>query len=237
VFDLRVVWAFEVWVRVYKFVSSHHGIENLQKGRLKISTISSLNDPFEFSGAKLATYDLRRRFERFRTDLDGKVGIISFARNWHNPVVWAHYAENHKGIAIGFNFEIPDGVTGDQRLFKVEYGSTRLAANLNAESEGLDATLQRLSLYKFKHWSYESEYRMFVPLEGAVSDGGLYFEPFKVNDLWPVEILLGPNYESRRLIELEKAFSGSGISVRSTRLAFKAFKVVLQEKKALHKGL
>jgi hypothetical protein len=233
------VWAFEVRVRVYKFLNSHYGIENLERGRLKISTISSLNDPFEFSGARLATYDMRRRFERFRTDLDGKIGIISFARNWHNPVIWAHYAENHKGMAIGFDFEILEAASGDRQLFQVEYGSRRLATNLTAESEddSLGETLHRLSLYKFSHWKYETEYRMFVPLQGAISEGNLYFEPFNKNGLRPVEILLGPNYETRNRIDLENALIGNKIPVRSTRLAFNTFRVVLQKKAELHKGL
>ncbi|AHF66110.1 DUF2971 domain-containing protein [Pseudomonas cichorii] len=35
------------------------------------------------------------------------LGILSFTEDYNNPLMWAHYADNHKGVVVEFDFSVP----------------------------------------------------------------------------------------------------------------------------------
>ena len=45
--------------------------------------------------------------------------MLCFSFKWSNPVLWAHYADKHKGICLGF--DVPD-----DNVQRVKYVDTRL---------------------------------------------------------------------------------------------------------------
>jgi len=48
--------------------------------------------------------EAHREFLRWTKErLIGKLGLLCFSRNWHNPVLWSHYADKHRGICPGFD--------------------------------------------------------------------------------------------------------------------------------------
>lgn len=72
-----------------------------------------------------------RKFIRERRAFLGKNGaVISFCAKWANPVIWSHYADEHRGMALGF--DIPESL-----LFKIGYEDKKIpfdAKDLNDDT-------------------------------------------------------------------------------------------------------
>ncbi|HEY8608184.1 MAG TPA: DUF2971 domain-containing protein [Noviherbaspirillum sp.] len=113
------------------------------------------------------------------------VGIFSLSQVPDQPLMWAHYADDHKGICLGF--EITDGsALGDvERCLRVEYGNgvpefseqPIAALTLSLDNSGAVSTASRLAFSdpslraavstKGPEWKYEQEWRYIEPIGGA----------------------------------------------------------------------
>lgn len=71
------------------------------KGRIKISRFDDLNDPFELLAAQLRSKDVRKAFGALRDHMCANRGVLCFSRGWHNPLLWSHYGDKHRGICLG----------------------------------------------------------------------------------------------------------------------------------------
>ena len=91
-------------MRVYHFIKLEHGLDSLRDKRLKISLINEANDPFEFLAINLAEPDCREKMQNVKNELAKQCGILCFSAHWNSPLLWAHYADNHKGICLGLIF-------------------------------------------------------------------------------------------------------------------------------------
>jgi len=60
-----------------------------------------------------------------KNELAQERGLLRFSRDWHNPVLWSHYASRHTGLCLGF--DVPDDCLGP-----VSYSRKRLV--VEAES-------------------------------------------------------------------------------------------------------
>lgn len=205
-------------MRLYHFMSQTYGLLAIKKRRLKIARISELNDPFEFMGWNLRNSGIRARLKSWKDQRNAELGILCFSDKWSNPLLWSHYADNHRGIAIGF--DVPDG----DLYVPVRYCRRRLQAPLDRELVGGD--VDELLLTKFNAWRYESEYRCFCPLSDSICEGGLYFEPFS-ESLKPVEIIVGDRSTTERS-DIDSALGPEYAYVRSfkSRPAFGTFSIV-----------
>ncbi len=114
--------------------------------------------------------------EKIRQGLQGtvdKAGIACFSTARDNILMWAHYADKHKGLCLEF-----DGSSNCKFFGKaqsVEYEDhTPIPLHENAERQ-----MTRVILTKSKHWLYEKEYRIVKPNEAGK------------NIDYPVELLTG----------------------------------------------
>jgi hypothetical protein len=138
-------------MRVYKFLTCKYGLKAVREQRLKISQLHSLNDPFELLPFDLSDPDLRKRIIATRNEIGKDRGLVCFSKYWHNPVLWAHYAESHKGLCLGF--ELPDGERPLARA--VEYVENPIrVAHLDLEFAN------KMLFTKYDHWRYEDEIRV-----------------------------------------------------------------------------
>jgi hypothetical protein len=192
-------------MQLYKFTDiSTRAIVNLVTGKFWASSLDKMNDPFE---------------DRFK-DKNSKLlvdncGVLCFSGNetkngniLQEPLMWAHYANNHKGIAIGFVPETPD-----LHFFKVEYLSkkqidekfNKLLSEFQNKKEKVISPFQEIFFkYKTNFWSYENEYRqirflannMYVDPIGKVNEVVFGFRTEKAEELavWSV-LKNGVNYK------------------------------------------
>ena len=139
----------------YHFISEMYALDAIKNQCLKLSFIDDLNDPFELFAADLRDAESRNEALRFKKHMTEKLGILCFSENWKNPLLWSHYADRHKRIALKFqikdNIALPVKYRKDRfpiDLKKLKYGDRRVTKD---EAEGLWLT-------KFKSWEYDDEY-------------------------------------------------------------------------------
>jgi hypothetical protein len=183
-------------MRVYHFLKKKFGLENIEKRRLKIAIIDELNDPFEFLPFEISNTLLRQKILKAKTEYSKKEGLLCFSKSWSSPVQWAHYADNHQGLCLGF--DIPD-----DHLNKIIYSSSRLSqevVSISNNSSINEDLIKKLLTIKYYHWQYENEFRKFVTLVDADKRGKYFFEYFR--------IILSSNRLSLVLVQkfLEKSF-------------------------------
>lgn len=194
-------------MRVYHFLNSEYALKDLREKRLKVSNIMLLNDPFEFLGVNLSDSTLRKSMKAEKQKLAKSMGIICFSRSWQNPVQWAHYADNHRGICLGF--DVPKSL-----LKAVKYVEERATSAEN---------ISELLTTKFSHWEYEEESRIFVEL--GEPENGLHYKNFS-EDLELKQVIIGSSSDSTRRKIVENYGSKNGIEIFKARAAFKSFKIV-----------
>jgi hypothetical protein len=172
-----------------------------------------LNDPFEFLGVELSDRAFRRGLQEAKSKLSQDNGLLCFTKGWHNPVLWGHYADKHRGMCLGF--DIPD-----EYLDQVSYVNSRFQW-----PAALDKSFVKQLLFtKFAHWSYEDEYRSYVSLDK--SEDGLYYADFS-NNLVLRQAIVGPESTISRF-QLSEALGDMAphVEVFKARAAFRSFRVV-----------
>ena len=222
--------------RVYYFCNEEFGLENLEKSRIKLSTVLEMNDPFELSCYKLSDKMHRRAAKKLKEDFANRFGFICFSGSFNSPVQWAHYADSHRGICLGF--DVPRS-----ELRPVNYIDSRMGFDLNAylnmDSNGKRDWLAELMRTKNSHWGYEDESRRMFFIEGSDSEvikgRTLYFRRFA--DIGVLkEVVVGCNSGISRE-RVKKALAGLSGLVESfkVRPAFNSFVMVRNQNKGLWK--
>lgn len=90
-------------------------------------------------------------------------GICCFSASYNDPLLWSHYADQHKGFHVGYSLDRnPKPV-----VHKIEYGGNRTipmalisAAILNETEESLSNLDLKVLLRKAPSWKYEKEWRL-----------------------------------------------------------------------------
>jgi hypothetical protein len=203
-------------VRVYKFLDSHFALKILSEKRLKISRFDDLNDPFELIPYNLANQKQRWALQAMRRQLGHNRGMLCFSATWRDPVLWAHYADRHKGICIGFDLS-------QEFCKKVNYVSKRLPFPRSVTMN--DGAIAEVILYtKFKNWAYEQEVRSYLTLEDQ--ENGLFFAEFG-DALKPFAVIAG----ARCITPQEKIIQALGplskqVELVKARAGFRRFEIV-----------
>ncbi len=84
-------------MKIYYFTNNYYGLDNLEKSRLKISRINSLNDPYEFYVSLVGENGFLGEgcLNGIKNHFHDLLGMICFNKNWGNPVHWSHYGDSH----------------------------------------------------------------------------------------------------------------------------------------------
>ena len=169
-------------------MKAEHAIAAIEHRELRVSRIRELNDPFELMPGLVthpsAPPDLVDRTLNFLVDaFNDDIGIICMAKAiaLTDPVIWSHYSDGHKGIALGFDQWVTD------ELFPMTYPKKRPTMNIEAISRMNDRQgweeMKNILSAKAPSWEYESECRFFVNLAGCRVSAGHYFTPIPDNYL------------------------------------------------------
>jgi len=190
----------------YHFLKFEHAIDDLNKQRIRVSAIDSLNDPFEL---KPKFVDKKRElYNRVRKGISKKWGLLCFSEDWRIPLLWGHYADKHQGIALGFEIH--------NNIRRVEYVSEREKLELTSDDkENEKLFLNKLGFKKQKGWEYEKEHRMWVELKNCQKDVHSENNYIKFNDNVKIkEIILGCRFDYRKKAdEIKELARKNGISI------------------------
>lgn len=209
-------------IRLYNLTSVRHALSNIQNQRIKVSRFADLNDPFELLAANFKEHKTRQVVRNWKDRSHSLMGLLCFAGDWSEPLMWSHYAEKHTGICLGFD-------VSRSTVQQVSYQDDRILAALNPTltPDNLSEELQQQLLRtKSGGWRYEEEYRRFVSLNDAFAEGQLHFWPIS-GDIQLAEVILGPLCEEPLESVRQKVKQHfPNASVFKSRLAFQSFKIV-----------
>lgn len=162
--------------------------------QLRFNPFSDCNDPFEFY--KLIHIYLRpdlkfSTIEKLSNEFDAQIkkySLLCFSQDdevnnkfgWKLPTMWAHYADQHKGVCLEFDFEEtilkefgePDKIEYTQVLPTVipfdECPSGDEDEWVKAIIEKYIGDLKSISFFKkLSDWSIENEYRIIKKRENS----------------------------------------------------------------------
>jgi len=201
---------------LYKYVSLEAGIKILESNSIGFSKPQDFNDPFETAArGKANDSNLKPVFSSLNNCLNPwsrGVAVLSLTRQPKNKLMLAHYADNHKGMVVGFDLsKIEDFLSEDFCYIPAQYGSviyTDTMPTFNAQNddssnwEGCSYEIrQRALLHKDIAWSMEEEVRVAVSLRDydqrfvviEVDDRPLYLYKLPKNAI--SEVYLGARAE------------------------------------------
>jgi hypothetical protein len=192
---------------LYKYVSAD--VFQLLWGNetIRFTQLNQLNDPYEnriidpnipFNTDKLkelsknndwvynnmVTYDFQlaiKQTQKVQDEFDNNFGVLSLTRNPSNLLMWAHYADQHKGVVVGIDVSNPiffeNGVIINPEQGNVIYSSIKprglktikkIHRVPNKEGNGYSTIIESNDsipvdsafLYKGIDWFYEEEVRI-----------------------------------------------------------------------------
>jgi len=197
--------------RVYKFTGAQYGISNLEKKRLKLSTVDDLNDPFDLCPLDTTNPVISEAAEALTLHFRETTAILCLSRNWDNLLLWSHYGDSHKGICLGF--DISEGEPGPNFDTDVLYQPNLLQIR---RLEDLPDVADRLARTKHESWRYEQEVRMFAGLNDpadVVGERKLYWIDFGP-DLVLKEVIIGAQCSPTDSKKVEEAVKPYGDVVK-----------------------
>ena len=162
-------------MKLYKYRSLQNFqwiVDILRFKRFHMAKWNDLNDPMEGH----YTYMVYNTQSNFRDLIDQyymekiRLKICSFSSTYKPILLWSHYANQHRGIAI----EVEVNTQNHPNLHKVNYVPT--IPELNFDQDPNPTPLQVLT-HKVDIWSYEQEYR-FIAEENSLQLNnitGIYF--------------------------------------------------------------
>lgn len=110
-------------------------------------------------------------------------GVLSLAKNYDCPLMWSHYADQHKGFCIGYDVSI----SHPENIYPIDYTGKRFITTqqiydmLFGSSEKIKIAAKKeidnvILLSKAPAWKYENEFRV-------ISKQGLQDSPFRLSDV------------------------------------------------------
>jgi hypothetical protein len=92
-----------------------------------------------------------------------KIGCYSLTSE--DTLMWTHYADEHKGIAIEFDLTRPPfNKTSTIKILEVDYSDEKVPYDFPQSNEDFEKTLHAISKRKKLCWSYEREVRILVAI-------------------------------------------------------------------------
>ncbi len=178
----------------YKYYSFSSGIAALSSQKLGFREPKYFNDPFELS--YLNNSSDSNFIEDKMNSLKKSLVILSLTKTYSNPLMWAHYGEDHKGFVIGYDIDDDFFLSQKYNVItaaegKVSYtnkkekiiiseklknvlheiyliGEGKISSHL--KSKLLLSILKKALLYKHSSWAYEEEVRVIKVLDSKFKE-------------------------------------------------------------------
>jgi len=247
---------------IYKY--TQYRPEFLENFYLKLSKFGEFNDPFEMvMGNYLSSITQEEHDEIMslsNTLSDGasyidaaidaecgvraSVGVLCFTSTKDNLLMWAHYADNHKGICIEldpnaefFNGQYKDAPSRICKIFnslesKDRYQNIGVLKPVNysverpkyLEPQELEYNTESWFV-KSPEWSYENELRLLLPIDNAekTQNSDLYFYALNPNII--KSIIVGCQMPINKKLEIFEKCQHLGIKVKEAFIHSHQFKL------------
>jgi hypothetical protein len=141
-----------------------------------------------------ATTNVNARAKGLPREMDKHIGLICLSEKRDNLLMWAHYADSHRGLVLGYDMS-HSFFSEMKPPYRVQYERNRRAIDLASSPDGPERTEQIMSLLYVKSddWRYEQEWRFILRLDGLekVTTGGGYKYYLNVPRTTLKEVIIG----------------------------------------------
>lgn len=216
---------------LYKFMKGEHALSFLDDGFIKIATLKDLNDPYDLVPCIAdAPPGFSIGAEKFRTLsldwLSGRHGLMCMSSTCSDPVLWAHYADCHRGVALELSPE------DDPNVVDVEYADERVVIPFEKivdPSKFLPEDMLALLRRKCRSWQYEKEVRFIMPLKYCTRRGDIFM--LSLPDGFLQSIILGYRCPLDERVVRQKLDGGrfSFAVIKRARLSDNTFDIQAQQ--------
>ncbi len=220
------------------YVFKKYRSDFFEKLLLRITPLHEFNDPFEGVLSK-KSYEYLLNNGSFRTEKERINAIKDFERDWEEYgaqsriekwgvicltekkdclIMWAHYANEHKGILV--EFDTTGGTSNTHPFFEGEIDESKNTPEIlkikanpviynvdNKRPDHLVKTIQEMymriiysAFSKSKEWEYEKEYRMMMNFTEVADEviNSMYFK--KIPEETISKIYIGCRAENKKQI-------------------------------------
>lgn len=176
--------------KLYKYMKTDHLKDVINGSHVLLDDGTNYNDPFELS--------IVGKERKTESRISG-VRLTCFTNSYLNKLMWAHYADNNRGVCLTCELPVDDvyAVCYTSKRYSeaddidsIIYNSKNYAKrNLKKDYIVLDKK-QKIALLKSLCWSYEKEYRVILTDYSKYKKGTLFFYPIKISNIY-----LGTNFD------------------------------------------
>jgi hypothetical protein len=158
-----------------------------------------------------------------------ELGFVCYSEISDDILMWAHYAQGHRGFVIEFDVNHPF-FSDNPNIMPVEYSTERARAVFHEELDFGNDPLP-LARRKCPHWSYEKEWRQMYWLADCVPverDGRTtYYVPIPASCISSVIIGLRCDEQDVRDIKKALAYGLQHVKVKQATLHPSEFRLVI----------
>lgn len=104
---------------------------------------------------------LARSLKNSMNKFKDAVRVVCLSEVYDSLLMWSHYAQNHMGYCIEYNFEETDIFY--KHLYPVIYTKDRYSISENDLTNENKEFIRKSTCYKAEVWSYEKEWRIVIP--------------------------------------------------------------------------
>ena len=180
-------------MKLYKYTTAEYGLAAIREKRLKVTTLLDANDPNEWLHVMRdpdtgmdwhANPEFRGQFRYFWSH---RYGFISLSRHYKDLLMWGHYADKFRGMAL--EFEVLD----QTKVTEVKYKVHRYVLDGKSIANPTEEALKKFIGRKDKTWEHEGEFRVLVNLHSCTTKrlpngDTIYFQSFDP-DIFPSQVL------------------------------------------------
>ena len=158
--------------RYRSLANAERELEAIENGNLFCASYATLNDPMEgfFEPSRMLKKNKSYDLEGFKTKIKERIhqiGLCSFSEVRNHELMWAHYANQYRGICIEYDFGLLRKNLPKEILFaRMTYNERAIVIGNTTRLP--DESARRALSQKNYRWLYEREWRMFGP-QGPVS--------------------------------------------------------------------
>lgn len=160
---------------MYKYQSiNNNSLAGLESGTFYYAGVEKFNDPFElvthpdicsdafadnyreYEGfsPNLSSQQCREAFQNNWREFSKDVGVVSLSRRRDILLMWAHYASDHSGMCLEFEFSTIS------EFYPVRYSNSLPVAAKVARGSWIPQAFSELLTVKHTGWQYEKEMRL-----------------------------------------------------------------------------
>jgi tetratricopeptide (TPR) repeat protein len=172
---------------LYKFREVNNTlIKSLKKNTIYFNNPTRFNDPFDCLLYRFPHYNKSKPFKQVMD----KIKLFCLSDTNDSILLWSHYANSHKGIAIGYKITEDYLSRNELIIEKVEYEENAVVL-----PEKFTDLINSNFFRKLNSWSYEKEYRVF-----SFNQPNPFYEAPEIS-----EVIFGLNCTKNDIQKVKKA--------------------------------